>query len=114
MEGLTTGQDAPLEVREGGAAGRGVFATGAITKGQWLCEYKAGITYPPSEKAKHVQQYDETGEGSYIVETSYNIPSIGKLCWDATRRYHQTGRYMNHAQHPNAVLTVPTFARGKW
>ena len=113
LQGLTTGHDAPLEVREGGIAGRGVFATGAIRKTSWLCEYKAGTIYPPSEKDQHTTEYDVNGEGSYVIETSYAIPGVGKLCFDATRRYHQIGRYLNHAQHPNAELTTPVFARGK-
>ena len=114
LEGLTTGHDTPLEVREAGVAGRGVFATGAIPKGSWLCAYKAGAVYPPSEKEKHTMEYDLNGEGSYVVETSYAIPGMGKLCFDATRHYHQTGHYINHAQRPNAELTAPVFARGKW
>ena len=114
LESLTTGLDAPLEVRVGGVAGRGVFATGAIAKGTWLCEYKAALTYPPSEKPNHLEEYDLNNEGSYVVETSYAIPGVGKLCWDATRRYHQIGRYLNHAQRPNTELTAPVFARGKW
>ena len=40
IEGLSSGKDAPLEVREEGIAGRGVFATDFIKKGAWLCEYK--------------------------------------------------------------------------
>lgn len=31
FQGLSTGSDAPLEVREGGCAGCGVFATGHIS-----------------------------------------------------------------------------------
>ena len=38
MQGLTTSRDAPLEVREGGICGRGVFATGEINKGSGFCE----------------------------------------------------------------------------
>ena len=35
---------------------------------------------------------------------------IGMLCTTTI----QTGRYMNHAQHVNAEVTRPVFARGKW
>ena len=69
LQGLTTGHDAPLEVREGGIAGRGVFATGAIPKRSWVCEYKAGAVYPPSEKDQHTTEYDLNGKGSYVIET---------------------------------------------
>lgn len=34
IQGLATGQDAPLEVREGGVDGRGVFATKNIGKNE--------------------------------------------------------------------------------
>ena len=37
-----------------------------------------------------------------------------RLCWDATRRFEQIGRYMNHAQQGNAKLTSPMYVRGKW
>ena len=49
ISGLSTGHDAPLIVREGGIAGRVFFAEAAISKGSWLCEYKASKIYPPSE-----------------------------------------------------------------
>jgi SET domain-containing protein len=114
LQGLTTGLDAPLEVREGGIAGRGVFCKEYIPKGSWLCEYKAGLVYPPSERKKHEEIYDLNGEGSYIIESTYAIPNHGRMCWDATRRYNQIGRYMNHAQKPNAELTQPYEVRGKW
>lgn len=115
IHGLTTGHDAPLDVFEEGIAGRGVFALADIEKGSWLTEYKAAYTYPPSEQAKHESEYDlNQVKGSYIVESQYPIPGVGKLCWDATYYYHQLGRYLNHAQQANAEITRPFFARGKW
>ena len=38
----------------------------------------------------------------------------GHLCFDATRRFDQLGRYINHAQRPNAKVTRPFKIRGKW
>ena len=35
IEGLSSGWDAALEVRQEGIAGRGVFATSRIEKGSW-------------------------------------------------------------------------------
>ena len=49
-----------------------------------------------------------------MLKLLYSIPGVGKLCWDATRWFHQIGRYINHAQCPNAELTAPVYARGKW
>ena len=43
-----------------------------------------------------------------------SVSGEGYLCFDATRRYHQLGRYMNHARNPNAAITPPRKVRGKW
>ena len=100
-------------MREEGIAGRGVFATGPIARNQWLCEYK-GIVYPPSDMKKYIDEYNENNEGSYIITSSHPVGGDRKLCWDATRHYHQLGRYLNHARNANAVLTLPLYVRGKW
>ena len=75
IHSLQTGQDAPLEVRKSGTAGRGVFATDQIESGVWLCEYK-GIIYPLAEKEKHTEEYDLNGEGSYISRP--RTPSLAR------------------------------------
>ena len=108
MHGVSTGCDAPLEVRRGGISGRGVFATGYISKGDWLCEYKASV-YPRGEMQRHIEEYNNN-----IVTSYHPVGGKTRLCWDATRYFHQYGRYLNHAFHPNAILTSPLFVRGKW
>ena len=113
MHGLSTGCDAPLEVRRGGISGRGVFATGHISKGDWLCEYK-GSVYPRAEMERHIEEYNNNNEGCYVVTSYHPVGGKTRLCWDATRYFHQYGRYLNHALHPNAILTCPLFVRGKW
>ena len=113
MEGLCTGNDAPLVVREGGCPGRGVFANKHIDKGQWLCEYRS-IVYPYTELDKHTHEYNLNREGSYIITSKHTVGGTTRLCWDATRRMRQYGRYLNHARKPNAALTSPEFVRGKW
>ena len=90
-----------------------MFATVAIEKGAWLCEYK-GIVYPLSQKKGHEEEYVANKEGSYIIESHYPVPGEGRLCFDATRCYNQLGRYMNHAQQPNAALSKPFLVRGRW
>ena len=70
LQGLSTGRDAPLEVAEQGIAGRGVFATGKITAGEWLCEYR-GKVIPLREKKLHEEQYVMNDEGSYIVTSQH-------------------------------------------
>lgn len=113
IHGLNTGQDAPLEVRPGGIAERGIFVTEFISKGQWLCEYK-GIVYPHSKMQQHIDEYNKNEEGCYIITSKHPVGYLTKLCWNATRHFHQIGRYINHAQNPNALLTQPLHVRGKW
>ena len=113
IEGLTSGRDAPVEVALGGIAGRGVFATGPISKNQWLCEYK-GIVYPRRQMQSHIDEYKRNGEGSYIIASKHPVGGETRLCWDATRYFDQLGRYINHGKNFNATTTAPRFARGKW
>ena len=56
-------------------------------------------------------EYARNGEGSFVVETPYNIPGVGHLCFDATRRYRDVGRLINHAPSPHSDpidSTAPT------
>ena len=85
-----------------------------IEKGSWLCEYKTTSVFPQEEKPAVEAEYDANGEGSYIIDSSYPIPNEGHLCFDATRKFEQLGRYMNHAQRANARLSRPFKVRGKW
>jgi len=114
LDGLTTGKDVPLEIRHGGIARRGVFATASIAKSSWLGEYKATRIFPLSQKAEVEEEFDKNGEKCYMVDSAYPVLSSGKMYWEATRQYHQFGRYMNHAKHPNAEITKPYWAREKW
>ena len=102
-----------MEVREGGIASRGVFATAHITKGQWLSEYK-GIVYPRAEMKTHVEEYQKNGEGSYIITSQHPVGGGTRLCWDASRTFNQLGRYINHTINPNAILSPPKYVRSKW
>ena len=79
-----------------------------------MCEYKIAAVYPIDQKAAIEAEYDENGEGSYIIDSTFPIPKEGRICFDATRKFNQIGRYLNHAQSPNAKLTRPYKIRGKW
>ena len=114
IEGLSSGRDAALDVRQEGIAGMGVFATEAIKKGSWLCEYKTTRVFNRSELKQVEAEYLANNEGSYIVEAAYAVGKEGHLCFDATRKYHQFGRYINHAKKANAMITPPFMVRGKW
>lgn len=111
---MSSGCDAALEVRQDGIAGRGVFATGDIPKGSWVCEYKTSRVFDRKEKESVEREYNANGEGSYIVESAHKVPNAGYLCFDATRKFHQFGRYINHAHNANVAITPPLLVRGKW
>ena len=89
-----------------------MFALETIPKNGYICESKTHRPpYPRSEKAIE-QEYPHNQEGCYIVEAR---GPTGWLCFDATRRYDQYGRYINHAPErmANARLANPVLINGK-
>ena len=102
INGLAYNLTAPLEVREAGRRGRGVFATENIEKGTYLC---ATRVYHPKKRRKYESEYDKNGEGSYLWETQLGK----KLIFDATRCY------INHASiKTNCNYWRPLYIRGKY
>ena len=63
---------------------------------------------------QHIDEYNKNEEGCYIITSKHPVGYLTKLCWNATRHFHQIGRSINHAQNPNALLTQPLHVRGKW
>ena len=60
-------------------------------------------------------EYRSNCEGCYVINTAYCIPNVGRLCFDATRRYRDVGRLINHSSTtPNLKLSRPLHVRGKW
>jgi len=51
--------------------------------------------------AKHIEEYEWNGEGSYILEGQ--TPK-GWVCLDATRRMGSVGHLLNHSPNPNLKL----------
>lgn len=86
--------------------------------GSYVCEYKTYRVYPVGspEESQLANEYDANEEGSYVISTAYPVPQFGaRLCFDATRRYRDVGRLINHCSlTPNLKLGKPLFLRGKW
>jgi len=61
--------------------------------------------------AKHIEEYEWNGEGSYILEGQ--TPK-GWVCLDATRRMGSVGHLLNHSPNPNLKPVQPLHIRGKW
>ena len=53
------------------------------------------------------------GEAIFI-KSQNAVKDAGYLCFDATHKYRQIARYMNHAKSPNAVISKQYVVRGKW
>ena len=99
--------------------GRGVVAREPICKGHYVCEYRTHRVYPvgSAEEAQLAAEYDNNGEGSYVLlYTAYVVPEFGaRLCFDATRRFKDLGRLINHAPTGyNTKPAKPAHLRGKW
>ena len=117
--GLTGQITAPrlLSKNLGPPKGRGVVAEERIHKGQYVCEYRTYAVYPVGSDLHREleEEYRRNCEGSYIVETAYPVHGCGRLCFDATRRYRDVGRLINHDPSQfNLKISAPQFLRGKW
>ena len=53
------------------------------------------------------EEFRRNQEGCYIVNAAYSLPGLGRLYFNATRKFHQLCRYLNHALNPNVVLMPP-------
>ena len=115
IEGLEKRHEAELEVKDTGLErGRGLFATAVIQKGRYVCEYRTGDVYRASQKKKHVAKYNASGDGDYILEARTGPQSVW-MCYDATRAFHQFGRYANHSlKRANMVPSAPVYVCGKY
>ena len=111
LQELTRRAEVGLEVPDTGTPkGLGVFAT-TIPKHEYVCEYKTKVVYPISEKKRWLAEYDANQEGGYIVVARVEGQV---MCFDATRKLHQFGRYINHLPRGyNLRLHSPLFVRGK-
>ena len=118
VQGLSGQKQSPRlqVVHLGPPKGRGVVTKEKIIAGEFVCEYKTYRVYTVgSELHKELEQeYNKNGEGSFTVQTTYPIPDVGRLCFDATRRYRDVGRLINHSPHPNLSISRPIHLRGKW
>ena len=69
--------------------GRGVVAKEGIARGEYVCEYRTYRVYPVGSKEEKTlaEEYEKNGEGSYVLQTAHPVPGVGRLCFDATRRF---------------------------
>ena len=66
--------------------------------------YKTSAVYSAKEKSEYKNMHAMNSAGSYIVEPYYAVPKVGRLCFDATERFHHLGWYINGvARGGNAV-----------
>ena len=120
MAGLLGHAKAPrLEVVDiGSPKGRRVVAREPISKGSYVCEYRTYRVYPVgSDEAKSLaKEYELNQEGSYVLQTAHPVPGVGRrLCFDATRRFKDVGRLINHsALRYNIKPCKPVYVRSKW
>ena len=99
-------------VSTGGSTGRGVVAREAIAKSSYVCEYKTSAVYSAKDKSEYENVHEMNSAGSHVLEP---VPKVGRLCFDATERFHHPGWYINHiARGGNVRLNRPFFIRGKW
>ena len=102
-------------VHLGPPKGRGVITQQDIAKGDFVCEYRTYKVYQAnsSEEKRLAEEYKLNGEGSFVVYTAYPTASE-RLCFDATRRYRDVARLINHSPKPNLRLFKPLHLWGKW
>lgn len=123
LQGLLGHKRAPSikDVNFGPPKGRGIVTTEGIKKGAYVCEYRTYRVYPArSAEAQALKEdYEKNNEGSYVLETAYAVPGLGqRICFDATRRFRDLGRLINHApagsSECNLKAARPYFVRNKW
>ena len=86
-----------------------------IPKGAYVCEYKTSKVYPAKDREPD-RLHDRNARVMYTMQTAFEVkPGSGRLCFDATDRFHHPGRYINHvAKRANLKPVKPVFVREKW
>ena len=104
-----------VEVVSTPETGRGVVARERIVKGVYVCEYKTSSVYPAQDREPD-QVHSRNARGLYVMESAFEVkPGSGRLCFDATDRFHHPGRYINHVtKGANLKPMKPVYVRGKW
>ena len=95
IDSLNRDLQAPIEIRDAGEKGRGVFATEDIPSSMYICEYKTTNVYNTDKFIRKQREY-ETNEEIFATITF----KVGRTSYyyDATRRFNQMGRYINHSR----------------
>ena len=111
LDGLNRDLNGPVSIRNAGIKGRGVFANSFIPRHTYVCEYKTTNIYSRTEYEKREKEMAINEETCAIIEHR-----VGKstFYFDATRRYNQLGKYMNHGRKDvNVRVHRPLAIRGK-
>ena len=88
-----------------------MFASNDIPKNFFICEYKTTKVCSKNEYMQRSFEYEKNNETCAAVEAKIE----GRINYfDATRRYNQFGRYINHSTAPNVRPHPPIFIRGKY
>ncbi|XP_014483608.1 PREDICTED: histone-lysine N-methyltransferase SETMAR [Dinoponera quadriceps] len=106
-------QNGPLNclvVREAAGKGLGLFTTGTIQKGRFICEY-AGEVISLHEARRRIETNRRHNAMNYVLVVREHYGNrVAVTCIDP-ERFGNIGRYANHSCDPNSSL-VPVRVEG--
>ncbi len=96
----------PIEVRDSGIQGRGVYATAAIKKGTWIIEYTGErISHDEADARYDDESMDRHHTFLFIVDKD--------VCLDAAV-HGNDARYINHSCDPNCEAILAASDKEIW
>ena len=110
LKGLTDGSEYEFAAKNVANKGRCLFLRSQVAKKDtFLMEY-SGDLITPKQAYSRERLYRANGEGCFMINFNYQNK---RFIMDATRRYHNLARLLNHSKKPNcklhgAISTDPT------
>jgi len=101
-EAVRTKRENGLEVRLMEAKGRGVFATRAFAKGDFIVEYAGDLISLREAKKRETNYAKDAAIGCYMYFFEFKGKSY---CIDATAESGRLGRLLNHSKTENNCHT---------